>query len=40
MSSAVRMDVHLLDSTRTADIGTTFRWWDDAKVSAHHRIRG
>ena len=26
MSSAVRMDVHLLNSTRTADIGTTFRW--------------
>ena len=34
MSSAVRMDVHLLDSTRTADIGTTFRWWDDAKAPA------
>jgi len=32
--------VHLLDSTRTADIGTTFRWWDDAKVPTDDRIRG
>jgi hypothetical protein len=34
------MDVHLLDSTRTADTGTTFRWWDDAKDPAGDRTRG